>query len=158
MVPPLARSLCHPAAQATRAGNHACPTGPQAPRAEDHHHELPTPADQPARRYRTRLPRQRNHRTRHPHHPAPRQDTAVGTGEDSAGGYVTVRVGRVLIYTYGEDTTAVHVAGWRQADTLARRSFPAGYQAEPADLRDANTASVGYAGLHVAGTPDSKDS
>jgi len=51
------------------------------------------------------------------------QDTSVRTGQDAHGRYVTVAVGRTLVYTYDTDTITAHVAGWRHAHTRARRVF-----------------------------------
>jgi len=79
------------------------------------------------------------------------QDTSVRTGQDTHGRYVTVAVGRTLVYTYDTDTITAHVAGWRHAHTRARRVFPDHYRAPLPHLEAGGVRSVGAAVLHVAG-------
>jgi len=79
------------------------------------------------------------------------QDTSVRTGQDAHGRYVTVAVGRTLVYTYDTDTITAHVAGWRQAHTRARRVFPDHYRAPLPHQGAGGVRSVGAAVLHVAG-------
>jgi len=79
------------------------------------------------------------------------QDTSVRTGQDAHGRYVTVAVGRTLVYTYDTDTITVHVAGWRHAHTRARRVFADYYRAPLPHLEAGGVRSVGAAVLHVAG-------
>jgi len=79
------------------------------------------------------------------------QDTSVRTGQDAHGRYVTVAVGRTLVYTYDTDTITAHVAGWRQAHTRARRVFADHYRAPLPHLEAGGVRSVGAAVLHVAG-------
>ncbi len=87
------------------------------------------------------------------------QDTSVRTGQDAHGRYVTVAVGRTLVYTYDIDididididTITVHVAGWRHAHTRARRVFADYYRAPLPHQEAGGVRSIGAAVLHVAG-------
>jgi len=79
------------------------------------------------------------------------QDTSVRTGQDAHGRYVSVAVGRTLVYTYDTDTITAHVAGWRQAHTRARRVFADHYRAPLPHSEAGGVRSVGAAVLHVAG-------
>ncbi len=79
------------------------------------------------------------------------QDTSVRTGQDAHGRYVTVAVGRTLVYTYDTDTITAHVAGWRHAHTRARRVFPDHYRAPLPHLEAGGVRSVGAAVLHTCG-------
>jgi len=85
------------------------------------------------------------------------QDTSVRTGQDAHGRFVTVAVGRTLVYTYDIDidididTITVHVAGWRHAHTRACRVFADHYRAPLPHQEAGGIRSAGAAVLHVAG-------
>lgn len=59
------------------------------------------------------------------------QDADARTGEDARGRHVVVRVGRVLVYLYGQRPIASHAEAWKRAKVLATKAFPEHYAAQP---------------------------